>query len=667
MDNDFGGGLGGGLGSLPNDLFGSDQKHLNFYVESVGHDTLDLDKFLEAMPDGKIGKTGLIPNNEFLHGIRASEKAVDKNDQKIEAIRIANWNNIMNEPVAKAKQHLENSVEKNFLTQTEASILLADRPFHGELYLDRNAVCKCSEVRKAAEKSAARHVLWIVSNSECELCKQKYGFCPETGKKLLANVPTTKTELKEAVKHLKERGKILSNSTINNWSDLRDAMSDKAKERESREYPHSVPVIKHKAESIDKQRIEVALKNTVMKNKKQSEDMQQEIADRKILPIARHLGELLLKGTGWAIARQEVNRLFPEKKLVQDAIAYIKKNADPALLVTHLAAFPSFYNGNCEMCRDFLRKNTLKVVTVFPITACADCHWRENALKTCSLIGAKIMENGVEMKDVDKAITELQVKGKLSSSQVKELNKITIPQKRLTEAVRLAYIDTKSDSKSLCEAAPVEQNAIVLSTANFALRENAVEWSREQLTAGATISQVKRSLACTINDAENVLQEAVQSLKSIHASSIDNCMAENKYVFCSGAIMIKAKKCYNCKDCDTIGCKKHGLFFCDIPISDIKGSREATDILSYFEDSSLEIDVKPVLRENQLNFEIPNEGQGMVIETGDGRKEVREDLSKYFDGGEMTVDINPSFNGLGNLNVSGVASGGEAWDLSTFF
>ena len=294
----------------------------------------------------------------------------------------------------------------------------------------------------------------------------------------------------------------------------------------------------------------------------------------RILPIARFIGEGLLKARDSGVVRAETERKFPAES-IKVALEYLKAQADPLLLVTKMACFPAFYGGECEKCRDFLRENNIRVANVFPIEKCTDCKWRRNANRSCSLIGAKVLDGrALDMDDVNASIDELRVEGQLTASQVRDLTAIANPRERLGKAVRLSMDDRGRKEASTCGT---RENSLVLSTASFAGRENAVLWCRENLSNGATISQVRDAVARTRNDSDRIIEEALLGMETINASSIDRCLTEN-YTLKTGAVLVRSPKCNNCKNSDSTGCKKLGLIFSDASASygdEIEESPEA--------------------------------------------------------------------------------------------
>ena len=134
----------------------------------------------------------MIPNSEYRTGVQVPPRdTVDVKKQKAETIRVAQWMIMHNEPVSN-QQHLENSIDSGLINRAEASVILADRPFLGQLYLDRNIAATCSDIRKASQHPAAKNTLWLVTVCECCRACAKDRFCVESGKQLLGSAPVGK-------------------------------------------------------------------------------------------------------------------------------------------------------------------------------------------------------------------------------------------------------------------------------------------------------------------------------------------------------------------------------------------------------------------------------------------------------------------------------------------
>lgn len=136
-------------------------------------------------------------------------------------------------------------------------------------------------------------------------------------------------------------------------------------ENESRKYEREEKTRSEKPQKKQKPRVEpqkVAseLVNAYRKSKKDNEAVQMVFSNRQIIPVARQISEWFLKGLSWEIIGTEAMREFSDKKIVREAIALIKKLADPVLLISRLAALPSLFDS-CGMCREFLRSNHITI------------------------------------------------------------------------------------------------------------------------------------------------------------------------------------------------------------------------------------------------------------------------------------------------------------------
>jgi hypothetical protein len=654
--------LSGGLGDLPADVIGSRQQaYLKFPNEtSIIQEETDLDRVLSGM--SQTPHMACIPNTEYRTRIQESPREpVDVQKQKAETVRAARWMIMHNEPTLKIEQQLEKAVNDGLLTPVEAAAVRSETLL-GRLYLDRNVASKCSDIRKASQHRDARHALYVVMSNagDCKECEKQFnGICPESGRKLIAEVPAGKTELRESCRHMAERGRILSNANINDWNDLKLALAPQKAEENIRMYPHASPV-----GPILSQRIGAQQQNTILNeaaiNKQQATDaVHQELDARTVVPVARKIAELLLKGTEWAVAREEVERIFPDKAVVDAAIAFLKKNSDPALLVSHLAAFPSLY-GDCQKCRDFLRTNSIRVANVFPTAACKDCKWRDNPTRSCSLIGARVLEKtGIGPEDVNQAIDEFRAEGRLASNQAKCLKEIPELRRRLSEAVRMAFTSTEKT-----DPPRVGRNAFIGSAANFASKENLVIWAQEALSRKASMAEIKKELKKHRTDAEQIACDALASMNTIHADSLDACL-HDQYVFSSNARLVPANKCSTCPHADQMQCRRHGVAFSlgnglnetdDVNL-------EAREILSYFADSNLVAEVDPDNTKKTIDIQFKNEGAEMTIDLG--KNDASGAITNYqqlYDFLGPNVEVGPRMGGMAPMDIQGL--GGEM-DISS--
>ena len=655
--------LGGGLGDLPEDVLGSQQRYLKIGGESIGYEAEELDQVLgQSWAERRAGQTALTPNND-LPGVREqAREAVDPEKIKAEVVRQARWMIMLNEPTLKIEQHLERAMNDGLLTPVEAAEVRSEWPLLGRLYLDRTIASKCADIRKASQHRDARHALYLVMSGDCKECeKQYYGICPQSGRKLIAGVPAGKAELRESCRHLAERGRILSNANINDWNDLKLAMAPQKAEENSRIYPHASPVGPILSQRIDVQQQNTILNDAAIQKQQERDAVHQELDARTVVPVARKIAELLLTGTEWAVAREEVERLFPDNAVVKAAIAFLKRNSNPALLASHLAAFPSLYAGDCHECRDFLRTNCIKVACVFPTVACKDCKWRDNPTRSCSLIGASVLEKtGIGAEAVNHAIDEFRAKGRLVSSQAKGLKEIPDLLRRLSEAVRMAFASTER-----IDPIRVGRNALVGSADNFASKENLVIWAQDALSKAASVTEIKKELKRHRTDADQVACDALALTRTVHADSLDACLSE-KYVFASNAVLVPGEKCSACPHMDQLQCRRHGVAFSmeNGPDETNSVSPEAREVLNYYADSHLVADVDPENTKKTIDIQFKNEGAQMTIDLGPSG--AITNYQQLYDFLPQSIDISSKKGGAPPLEVQGLGAA-EGFDLSGMF
>jgi hypothetical protein len=632
-------GLSNGIvGDLSEDILGSQSEYLKISNESITHETPDLDRVLESLSDRRDGQTTLIPNTEYRASSQDSQReAVDVQRQKREVIRSARWMHMQNEPDEKVKRYLEKFSDEGLLSHAEVEAIKSETPFHGQLYLDRNTASKCVDVRHASRKSAARQALWVIMAPGCELCKTVHGFCPESGKKLVADIPATKQELREACRHLMECGRILSDAKINDWGDLKKAMSPpEPSEMWGRVYPHASPVVEKSLPKMDARAQDEILKKAESQRVKNDAIVREAINGPEIRRVARLIGELLLKGTDLDLVRKEVERKFPDAVLIKAAIEFLHRVASSELLLTRIVASPALYDGDCHKCRKFLHENSVKVAAVLPIKQCKDCLQKDNTTRSCSIIGARIMEDGPSEADVNQAIDELKVKGRLSLGQVRGLKTNTDPRKRLIEAVRLAYGgEGKTKSEELVSR-PESKNSLTLTTESSADRENAVLWAVGALAEAATANQVKAALKKKQSDAEEVVNDALVAAKTFRADPLDACM-DDKY---------SSQDNMNQNNGET---------------------QEANAVREFFADSDLVVNVDADKTRKTIDIRFLNEGAEMTIDLG--KNDSLGAITNYeqlYDLLPQNVDIGPKKTGEPPLNVQGLGAA-EGLDLSGIF
>ena len=649
-------------GDLPEDLLGSQKGYLKLGAEdSVKFESTELDRVLGSWTEAKEGKIALVPNKECWSQVQQQEpKTIDAQEQRKEIIRAARWMIMHHEPITKVVKYLQRNA--GVLSRADIAGILAERSALGEIYLDRNVTEKCLDVRKASQGSASRHAIFMVMAPCCAACKEKNGnVCPETGKRLIAGIPSTDKQLREATLHLMECGRIPSDVKISNWDDLKKAMAPHEVKTEVRMYPHASPVSSAPRLKINPDQQNAILREAAVRSKKTNEDVLNGIKAQAAIPIARRIAELLLTGTDWELARRLID-LYPDKAAVRQALEFLKKHSDLALLATHLAAFPVLYEGNCESCKAFLKEKAIKIAGIVPIQACKDCRHRQNPARTCSLLGAKIFEKGIQAEEANRAIDELHMEGMLTIGQARDLRTILDPRKRLDAAVRLAfYKPTRSAKRPERSHGP---NALHLSAESFLNRANAVLWAAEALSRGATISQLEQRLEGKIKNAGYVISEAVSMTKTIHtdslAASSERC-AEKSYIFAPDARFILGSNCAGCSHSDALQCRRHGRFFVRQDLSK-EETKEAKEILDFFSNSEIIVNVDPRSSKKSLDVSFENQGSEMIVEVGERQAPIN-DFQKLFEEPEINVEPHPRTSCAAPLEIEGLGAG--EYDISS--
>jgi hypothetical protein len=297
------------------------------------------------------------------------------------------------------------------------------------------------------------------------------------------------------------------------------------------------------------------------------------------------MGELLLKATDPGLVRKEVERKFPDPMLVKAAIGFLHRIAGSELLLTHITAVPALYDGDCQKCRQFLHESGIKVAAVSPIKQCIDCQQRNNIARSCSLIGARIMEDGVTEAEVNQAIDELRAKDKLSPDQVRALKANGDVRKRLIEAVQLSYGAKGKRKPEESVSKSDSEKGLTLATESFASKDDAVLWAVGAHSQATTASQVKQALRKKQVDAEDVVNEALVATKIVHADPLAQFMGD-KY------------------PSQGLGDQNNGE------------TKEAKEIQEFFADSDLIAEVDPDKSRKTIDVKFRNEGAEMTINLG---------------------------------------------------
>jgi hypothetical protein len=304
--------------------------------------------------------------------------------------------------------------------------------------------------------------------------------------------------------------------------------------------------------------------------------------------------------------------------------------------LTHIAALPALYDGDCQKCRQFLHEHGIKVAAVVPIKQCADCQQRNNVTRSCSLIGARIMEDGVSESDVNQAIDELKAKCRLSSGQVRELRTNTDAGKRLIQAVRLSYGAKGKTKPQESVSKSDSKDALTLATESFASRDDAVLWAVGAHSEAATANQVKDALRKKQINAEDVVNDALMAAKTVQADPLAAFM-DDKY---------SSQDNMN----QNIG---------EIP--------EAKAVREFFADSDLVVNVYAEKTRKTIDIRFLNEGAEMTIDLGkNDNSGMITNYEQLYEVLPKNVDIGPKKTGEAPLEVQGLGAA-EGLDLSEIF
>ena len=111
---------------------------------------------------------------------------------------------------------------------------------------------------------------------------------------------------------------------------------------------------------LDPERVRQELFQKRKQDEEANERLQNVLADRQIIPVARQIVEWFLMGMDWESIGLEATKNFIDKKVLADAIKSLKW-PNPNLMIAQLAAFPALYFDDCGKCREFLRANHIKI------------------------------------------------------------------------------------------------------------------------------------------------------------------------------------------------------------------------------------------------------------------------------------------------------------------
>src|SRR5271157_3791427 len=177
--------LQGGMGTLPDDVLGSQQKFIKLKEEDIAQDNANMDSLMESWAERNGGETCLVPNNEYIRGVSEPQNTILGKEEIIKRARLMN---MYNQPALKVEQFLSEFVQQGKISTEEALKIMRERPLHGQVFFSRNAGT-CNDLRKASKNPQAKYAMWVVMSEECKVCKQSQDFCPETGLRLIERSP----------------------------------------------------------------------------------------------------------------------------------------------------------------------------------------------------------------------------------------------------------------------------------------------------------------------------------------------------------------------------------------------------------------------------------------------------------------------------------------------
>jgi hypothetical protein len=266
------------------------------------------------------------------------------------------------------------------------------------------------------------------------------------------------------------------------------------------------------------------------------------------------------------------------------------------------------------------------------------------------------MKDRVSDAEVNQAIDELYVKGRLNSRQVRELKMKTDPRKRLHEAVRLSYHVERRNK--------VEKSAWILSAQNIATKYDAILWVIDALSRTAAITQIKKLLRIKYSDVDQIVNDAMAAMTTINADSLD-CV-EEKYHFPSSPLLVRSEKCGSCPHAnDEQQCRRHRLVFAQEYSVNSGETPEVKEILGYFEGSELIADVDPSPTKSSLDIQFWNPGWKLVVDAGSGdSSKALDNYQEIFEYVEPLVEVDAVKASVPPLEIEGLGSG-EGFDISS--
>jgi hypothetical protein len=202
--------LNAGLGDLSDFLGPPKPANLNILNTTNDPKLQTLSSEWANRPDGK---KSLIHNNDYLREISEKKASEDKKNNSNKIFEKARYMLMSHRSPLEVDQFLKFSDVS--ISTNNYSKIFSESGLIGNVYLDRNIVTGCKELRKLIKDPRTKSVTFLVMSSECESCNDiHHGIYPVVGRKLISSIPNSESQLKEACDRLKAVGKITSDRVI---------------------------------------------------------------------------------------------------------------------------------------------------------------------------------------------------------------------------------------------------------------------------------------------------------------------------------------------------------------------------------------------------------------------------------------------------------------------
>jgi hypothetical protein len=522
--------------------------------------------------------------------------------------------------------------------------LLCEFGLIGNVYLDRKAFENCDDLKYFWRKYRNPTAEFLLGNELCRTCEKNINFCPKAGLRVVESIDYTPELLERYKGKLSLCGKCGSGVMIENKEQLRKAfLSEPTQKTQSSVAPKAAP-----KSILSKEEITTKLENEA---RRKADDARGQLnlleAERELKPVLRYLQELLLTGSDLNTVRDSFERKGFPRNIIEKYAKKISILLKDEFIRCGLKINPELYE-RCEDFRTYLSANkNIRPKFVVKTGKCPSCN-NNNGIG-CRLFGTTFIEPGavppVEIRQI--AINNFKEKSLISQAEVNQYELIEQfqPGAGIKEALQL--IDKRS-SRSPLQIADVSGQ--LPASQKFRFRgEELMTWQcMNALNSGVKLSSIEKKLEleASPDSVASIINSAVSSLKTVTGDQLDYCMVR-KYPLNPDCNLVPAEKCSSCKHgADKMYCKVQRLAFRNNVIDQLKALPDNNDsvtreIQSYFEGCEMTVDIDPRVGANLLEIEMPCPGEDLVVDSGSRTVDPTQAVIASMGSAEMVVEIDP--------------------------